>query len=116
VNGLGRLEDSTVTLAWLLYAGMPARYPRLKLGGRARRRGAAVCPGAPGPQSPARSSEAENLLRGRIAGAPAAAMIAAAISPPADLHASTGYRRHLAGVLVRRAATEACGNAARPRS
>jgi aminocarboxymuconate-semialdehyde decarboxylase len=31
VNGLARLEDSTVTLARLLYAGIPARYPRLKL-------------------------------------------------------------------------------------
>lgn len=27
VNGLGRLEDTTVTLARLLYAGIPARYP-----------------------------------------------------------------------------------------
>jgi aminocarboxymuconate-semialdehyde decarboxylase len=31
VNGLARLEDSTVTLARLLYAGIPARYPRMKL-------------------------------------------------------------------------------------
>lgn len=31
VNGLGRLEDSTVTLARLLYAGVPARYPGMKL-------------------------------------------------------------------------------------
>jgi aminocarboxymuconate-semialdehyde decarboxylase len=31
VNGLARLEDSTVTLARLLYAGVPARYPRMKL-------------------------------------------------------------------------------------
>ena len=31
VNGLARLEDTTVTLARLLYAGVPARYPRMKL-------------------------------------------------------------------------------------
>ncbi len=30
-NGLARIEDSTVTLARLLYAGIPARYPRLRL-------------------------------------------------------------------------------------
>ncbi len=31
MNGLGRIEDGTVTLARLLYAGIPARYPGLKL-------------------------------------------------------------------------------------
>jgi len=31
VNGLARLEDTTVTLARLLYRGVPARYPRAKL-------------------------------------------------------------------------------------
>jgi aminocarboxymuconate-semialdehyde decarboxylase len=31
VNGLARLEDSTVTLARLLYAGIPARHPNVKL-------------------------------------------------------------------------------------
>ena len=31
VNGLARLEDSTVTLARLLYAGIPARYPRARI-------------------------------------------------------------------------------------
>ena len=30
-NGLARLEDSTVTVARLLYAGIPARFPRMKL-------------------------------------------------------------------------------------
>lgn len=30
VNGLARLEDTTVTLARLLYAGVPAAWPRLK--------------------------------------------------------------------------------------
>jgi aminocarboxymuconate-semialdehyde decarboxylase len=31
VNGLARLEDTTVTLARLLYAGVPARYPGAKI-------------------------------------------------------------------------------------
>ncbi|MBO0826321.1 MAG: amidohydrolase family protein [Streptosporangiales bacterium] len=31
VNGLARLEDTTVTLARLLYAGIPARHARMKL-------------------------------------------------------------------------------------
>lgn len=31
VNGLARLEDTTVTLARLLYAGIPARYPGAKI-------------------------------------------------------------------------------------
>ena len=31
VNGLGRLEDSTVTLARLLYAGIPARRPHARI-------------------------------------------------------------------------------------
>jgi aminocarboxymuconate-semialdehyde decarboxylase len=31
LNGLGRIEDSTVAVARLLYAGVPARYPRMRL-------------------------------------------------------------------------------------
>jgi aminocarboxymuconate-semialdehyde decarboxylase len=31
VNGLARIEDSTVTLARLLYAGIPARYPGARI-------------------------------------------------------------------------------------
>jgi aminocarboxymuconate-semialdehyde decarboxylase len=31
MNGLGRIEDCTVTLARLLYAGIPARFPGLRL-------------------------------------------------------------------------------------
>jgi aminocarboxymuconate-semialdehyde decarboxylase len=31
VNGLARIEDGTVTLARLLYAGVPARYPRARI-------------------------------------------------------------------------------------
>jgi carbon-monoxide dehydrogenase medium subunit len=35
------------------------------------------------------------------------------IDPPADMHASAGYRRHLARVLVRRALTLAVARATR---
>jgi carbon-monoxide dehydrogenase medium subunit len=42
----------------------------------------------------------------------AAEMIMAAISPPGDLHASADYRRHVAGVLIRRAVAQACADAA----
>lgn len=31
LNGLARIEDSTVTVARLLYAGVPSRYPRMRL-------------------------------------------------------------------------------------
>jgi aminocarboxymuconate-semialdehyde decarboxylase len=31
LNGLARIEDGTVTLARLLYAGLPARYPRARI-------------------------------------------------------------------------------------
>jgi aminocarboxymuconate-semialdehyde decarboxylase len=31
INGLARLEDTTVTLARMLYAGIPARYPNAKI-------------------------------------------------------------------------------------
>ena len=55
VNGLARVEDSTVTLARLLYAGVPARYPGRQAGGRARRRRAAGRSGAADPQPPDRS-------------------------------------------------------------
>lgn len=31
INGLARLEDTTITLARLLYAGIPAKYPRVRI-------------------------------------------------------------------------------------
>ena len=58
-----------------------------------------------------RASEAEALLAGRtltpdlIDTAVAAAR--ASVNPPSDLHASSDYRRHLAGVLVDRALADA---------
>jgi len=34
------------------------------------------------------------------------------LDPAGDLHATAGYRKHVAGVLLRRAVAEAYGNAA----
>lgn len=58
---------------------------------------------------PVRAREAEALLRGAR---PAADLLAeagrrvqAALEPDSDVHATADYRRHLAGVLVRRALT-----------
>lgn len=67
-----------------------------------------------------RAHEAEALLQGQPFGAAlvraAADAVQRAIDPPADLHASAAYRRHLAGVLTRRALanawTRAVGGAA----
>jgi len=65
---------------------------------------------------PRRVAEAEALVTGasldeaataRAAAARAAAATEASISPPGDLHASADYRRHVAGVLVRRGLREA---------
>jgi carbon-monoxide dehydrogenase medium subunit len=56
---------------------------------------------------PVRSPAAESLLAGQPAGAAAfraaADAAAAAVSPPADIHGSAGYRRDLVSVLLRRA-------------
>jgi aerobic carbon-monoxide dehydrogenase medium subunit len=46
----------------------------------------------------------------------AAGAAAGILDPADDLHASAGYRKHVAGVLLRRAVTEAYGNAAGARS
>lgn len=59
--------------------------------------------------TPIRAADAEeSLLGGELDAAAidrAAAAVAAALEPPADVHASANYRRHLAGVLTRRALT-----------
>jgi carbon-monoxide dehydrogenase medium subunit len=56
--------------------------------------------------TPHRASEAENLLVGAApspeAFAEAAAQAAESLTPPADVHGSSNYRRRLAAVLVRR--------------
>jgi aerobic carbon-monoxide dehydrogenase medium subunit len=64
-----------------------------------------------------RAREAEALLVGAPGEArfPEAARVAAgALTPPADVHGSSAYRRHLAEVLVERALSAAWGRA-RPR-
>jgi aerobic carbon-monoxide dehydrogenase medium subunit len=61
--------------------------------------------------TPVRVSEAERGLAGQPLSddlfAEAATLVSASLSPSADVHASTGYRRHLAGVLTRRALARA---------
>ena len=58
-----------------------------------------------------RASEAEALLAGRPLTPDlietAVAAVRAGVNPPTDLHASSDYRRHLIGVLVGRALTDA---------
>ena len=61
--------------------------------------------------TPVRATKAESALVGHSpttsAWEAAAADAAAEVDPPADLHGSSAYRRHLVGVLVRRALSEA---------
>ncbi len=58
-----------------------------------------------------RGSEAEAALLGQTGGkkafAEAAKLATASLAPPADLHASSSYRRHLAKVLVERTLAQA---------
>jgi carbon-monoxide dehydrogenase medium subunit len=63
--------------------------------------------------TPVRVADAETLLVGHEPGPAAFAEAAEAavklLDPPDDIHASAAYRAHTAGVLVRRALTEAAG-------
>ncbi|MGD8494676.1 MAG: xanthine dehydrogenase family protein subunit M [Gemmatimonadales bacterium] len=58
-------------------------------------------------EGPVAASSEADVLRGRrlddAAAADAAAAVAASLDPPGDIHATPAYRRHLAGVLTRRA-------------
>lgn len=71
---------------------------------------ARVALGGVGP-APLRMIAAEQALLGERPGGEifrrAGDVAAQAVDPPADIHASSGYRRHLTGVLVRRALTTA---------
>ncbi len=62
-----------------------------------------------------RAREAENVLRGESASdetwSEAAEVAVREVDPPNDANASAGYRRHLAGVLVRRALAVAAARA-----
>jgi CO/xanthine dehydrogenase FAD-binding subunit len=57
--------------------------------------------------TPQRIAKAEDLLRGEMAEDrlfdEAASQVSKEIEPESDLHASAEYRRHVAGVLTRRA-------------
>jgi carbon-monoxide dehydrogenase medium subunit len=61
--------------------------------------------------TPVRASDAERLLVGQRPAGPlweaAAAAVRAAVTPDGDIHASGEYRKHVAGVLTRRALAEA---------
>jgi aerobic carbon-monoxide dehydrogenase medium subunit len=66
-------------------------------------------------EGPFRAREAEDMLAGRKLGetesqdafAEAAASVAGAVAPHDDVHASSAYRRHLAGVMAARALEKA---------
>jgi carbon-monoxide dehydrogenase medium subunit len=59
--------------------------------------------------TPIRASAVEEAVRSGASEADAAAQASAEADPPSDLNASPEFRRHLAGVLVRRALEEAGG-------
>ena len=63
--------------------------------------------------TPVRVTDAETLLLGHEPGPAAFAEAAQAatklLDPPGDIHATAAYRAHTAGVLVRRALTDAAG-------
>jgi carbon-monoxide dehydrogenase medium subunit len=73
---------------------------------------ARVALGGVGP-APLRVTAVEEILLGGQAGAElyrrASAAAAEAVEPPTDIHASSGYRRQITGVLVRRALATAEG-------
>ena len=64
---------------------------------------------------PIRATAVEEALRGQPVTAEniaaAAAKAADGTNPPADLNASAEYKRHLVGVLTKRAITDALGDA-----
>jgi carbon-monoxide dehydrogenase medium subunit len=65
--------------------------------------------------TPVRIGEAEQLLDGNAPDpalfAEAADVVSRALEPPADDHASSEYRAHVAGVLTRRGLAEAAARA-----
>ncbi len=56
---------------------------------------------------PVRATEAEAAMRSGASIDDVAALAVRDLDPPSDLHATAAYRRKVAGVLVRRALTEA---------
>ena len=69
--------------------------------------------------TPFRRPDVEDMLRGTAADEDvlreAERVIRRTVEPTGDLHATAGYRRHVAGVLMTRAVREAYGTATRPR-
>jgi carbon-monoxide dehydrogenase medium subunit len=67
--------------------------------------------------TPVRANDAEASLRGgqpsEAAFTRAADAVMGALHPSADIHASAAYRRHVAGVLTRRALVAAAADAGR---
>ncbi|MGH9083377.1 MAG: FAD binding domain-containing protein [Acidimicrobiales bacterium] len=61
--------------------------------------------------TPLRARAVEEALAGGADAVAAAATAAEGLDPPSDLHASAGYRSHLATVLVRRALEDAAARA-----
>ncbi len=68
-------------------------------------------------QVPIRADRAEEVLKGSEATdellSSAAAAVPESLSPSDDVHASSDYRRHVAGVLARRVLTQARKRASR---
>jgi carbon-monoxide dehydrogenase medium subunit len=90
----------------LVNAGVSARID----GGVVRDARIALCAVAP---APLRVTEAEEILRGNPPSpalfAAAADAVSRAVRPISDVRASEPYRRHVSGVLVRRALSEIAG-------
>lgn len=65
---------------------------------------------------PTRVAEAEAALVGQRPGeelhAEAAAIVSSVLQPAADLHGSSSYRQHIAGLLAKQCLAEAAGRAA----
>jgi len=63
--------------------------------------------------TPVRVADAEAALLGQAPGdaafAAAAEIVSAQLEPPADVHGTSNYRKHIAGVLTRRGLAEAAG-------
>ena len=115
----GQLENGLEDDELLIAIRVPAVAPRSGHAFREFARGDGTCSNTSiallgaGPV-PARATAAEQVLVGSdpvTAAVDAAAAAIDGIAPTGDLHGSSDYRRHLIGVLTRRAILEAAGRA-----